>query len=109
VAGDGLQRSFALEVIAHSMARLRAEAIEADRLPMFERLQRYLSNEARPGDIEREANVLDAKMLFVTMAIRRLRQRFRRIVDEELARLVTDHAELAGEREALLAALGRSS
>jgi hypothetical protein len=103
---DTLRRDFALEVIGYSIARLRAEAADADRLPMFERLERYLSAEARPADIEREAHALGAKPLFVTMAIRRLRQRFRRIVDDELARLVTDHDELVDERAAMLGVLG---
>lgn len=106
-AGSDLQRNFALEVIAHSMARLRAEAADAGHLPMFERLQRYLSCEARPEDIERESAVMAAKPLFVSMAIRRLRQRFRRLVDDELTRLVTDPTDLVQEREAMMAALGR--
>ena len=106
-ADDKLRQGFALEVIGHSMSRLRSEATEADRLPMFERLEGYLWNEARPGDIEREARALGAKPLFVSMAIRRLRQRFRCIVDDELARLVTDVDELAEERNAMLGALER--
>lgn len=105
---NDLQREFALEVISHGMTRLRNEAIEADHLPMFEQLQRYLSSEARPQDIEREAIALGARPLFVTMAIRRLRQRFRHIVDDELARLVSNNAELAAERQAMLDALGRA-
>lgn len=104
---ESLRRSFALEVIGHSMGRLRTEAIEADRLAMFERLERYLSSEVKPGDVERDAAALQAKPLFVNMAIRQLRERFRRIVDDELARLVTDQSELAEEREAMLGALGR--
>ncbi len=104
---ENLHRSFALEVIGHSMGRLRTEAVQADRLPLFERLERYLSSEAKPGDVERDAAALDAKPVFVNMAIRQLRERFRRIVDDELARLVTDPSELAEEREAMLAALGR--
>ncbi len=101
-----LRQSFALEVIGHAMTRLRTEAIEADRLAMFERLQHYLCSEARAEHIERDALALGAKTLFVAMAIRRMRLRFRRLVDEELARLVTDHNELAEEREAMLGALG---
>lgn len=104
----GLRHSFALEVIGHAMTRLRGEAIEADRLAMFERLERYLASEAKPADIERDAGALGAKTLFVTMAIRQLRLRFRRLVDDELARLVTDQEELEEEREAMLGALGIS-
>ncbi|MDQ3495135.1 MAG: hypothetical protein M3485_06355 [Pseudomonadota bacterium] len=104
-----LERSFALEVMSQSMARLRAEAVDAGHPEMFERLQRYLSADAGSEDIAREAEALDAKPLFVSMAIRRLRQRFRRIVDDELTQLVTDPAQLAEERAAMLAALGRET
>lgn len=104
-----LERSFALEVMSRSMARLRVEAVDAGHPEMFERLQRYLSVDPRPVDIEREAGVLAAKPLFVSMAIRRLRQRFRRIVDDELTQLVTDPAQLAEERAAMLAALWRAT
>ncbi len=104
---EGLRHSFALEVIGHAITRLRAEAIEADRLGMFERLERYLASEAKPADIERDAQALNAKTLFITMAIRQLRLRFRRLVDDELSRLVTDQEELEEEREAMLGALGK--
>ncbi len=107
-SSEALRQSFALEVIGHSMARLRAEAVEADRAQMFELLERYLSSEAKPDDIENAAKALGAKPLFVTMAIRRLRQRFRLLVDDELARLVTDEVELAEERAAMLGALARA-
>lgn len=107
--GGDLERNFALEVIALSMAQLRAETVDADRLAMFEALQRYLSTEAKPADIERQAAALGVRPLFVSMAIRRLRQRFRQLVDDELMQLVSDPAELAHERKALLSALAGAS
>ncbi len=106
--GDSLERSFALQVIGHAMDRLQAEAVAADRLPMYEALRRYLTVEASAEDVRREAQALAVRPLFVTMAIRRLRQRFRRLVDDELLRLVTDSRELAQERQALFSALDRS-
>lgn len=106
---DSLERSFALQVIGHAMERLQAEAAIADRLPMYEMLRRYLTLEASAEDVQREAEVLGVRPLFVSMAIRRLRQRFRRLVDDELLRLVTDSRELAQERQALFSALDRSS
>lgn len=102
-----LERGFALQVIGHAMDRLQAEALAADRLPMYESLRRYLMLEPSAEDVRREAQALGVRSLFVTMAIRRLRQRFRRLVDDELLRLVTDSRELAQEREALFAALDR--
>lgn len=102
---DCLERSFALEVMARGMRQLHDEAVEAGRFEMFERLKRYLWCKARPDDIEHEARLLDVKPLFIAMAIHRLRKRFRHFVDEELACLVTDPAELERERQAMLSAL----
>ncbi len=100
-----IERSLALEVVAQSMARLRKEAADAGHTAMFERLQRYLSVDPHRAELQREAETLGATLLFVSMAIRRLRQRFRTIVDNELTLLVTDPAQLAEERAAMFAAL----
>jgi hypothetical protein len=107
-AGHGdtsLERGLALEVLSQSMARLRHEATAAGHLPMFERLQHYLSVEPQADDLKREAEALAATPLFVSLAVRRLRQHFRRIVDDELTQMVADPAQLAEERAAMFAAL----
>lgn len=100
-----LRHDFAVEIIAHAMARLRDEAGEAGRLSMFERLQHYLSSAARPGDYARDAAALGVHVLSVAMAVRRLRQRFRELIDDELVQLTRDgdahHAERQALREAL--------
>lgn len=104
-----LQRGFAQEVMSRATGRLRQEAVDAGRSPLYEQLERYLYREASPDDIQREAKMLDARTLFVSMAIQRLRQRFRQIVDQELTELITDPTELAEERAAMLRALGHSN
>jgi len=103
-----IERSLALEVVAQSMSRLRKEAADAGHTAMFERLQRYLSVDPHRDQLQREAETLGATLLFVSMAIRRLRQRFRSIVDNELTLLVTDPAQLAEERVAMFAALAHT-
>jgi len=106
---QALHRGFALEVISHAMARLRAEAEQAGRLRMFEQLQRYLSSEPAADDYTADAKVLGARTVFVAMAVRRLRERFREMVDDELAQLVSTAGEFARERAALLEALERTA
>lgn len=106
--GANFERSLALEVVAQSMARLRKEAADAGHTSMFERLQRYLSVDPHRAELQLEAETLGATQLFVSMAIRRLRQRFRTIVDNELTLLVTDPAQLAEERAAMFAALAHA-
>lgn len=106
---QALHRSFALEVISHAMARLRTEADESGRLPMFEQLQHYLSAEPAGDNYVADAKALGARTVFVAMAVRRLRERFRELVDDELAQLVSNADEFASERAALLEALERTA
>lgn len=106
---QALHRGFALEVISHAMAQLRAEAEQAGRLPMFVHLQHYLSAEPAADDYAADAKALGARTVFVAMAVRRLRERFRELVDDELAQLVSNADEFAGERAALLEALERTA
>lgn len=103
-----IERSLALEVVAQSMARLRKEAADAGHTVMFERLQRYLSVDPHRAQLQQEAETLGATLMFVSIAIRRMRQRFRTIVDDELTLLVTDPAQLAEERAAMFAALAHT-
>src|SRR5262245_12362365 len=100
-----LQRGFALEIIGRALARLRDEAREAGRLAMYESLERYLGSEPHPGEYETQAHVLGVRPVFVALAVKRLRQRFRELVEIELSQTVSNVTDLDSEREALLAAI----
>lgn len=100
-----LQRGFALEMLAAAKAQLRREAEDAGRLPMFESLQHFLGVEARAGDYEAVARGLGLRPMFVAVAVQRLRQRFRELVDRELVETLTSPDELEAERQALMQVL----
>jgi RNA polymerase sigma-70 factor (ECF subfamily) len=100
-----LQRGFALEVIARAMQHIEDEAREAGRLPMFAALQPYLANDPVPGDYADIALRLDVSPLFLSLALKRLRERFRELVDDELAQTVASANALEIERRTLHAAL----
>ena len=100
-----LRRGFALEVIAQAMGRIEDEAREAGRLPMFSALQPYLASEPVPGIYADLAQRLDVSPLFLALALKRLRERFRELVDDELAQTVASAAALDDERRSLHAAL----
>ena len=104
---QALRRGFALEIIGGALKRLRSEAIEADRLVMFEELERFLTTEPMPGEFEAVARQLSARPLFVVMAVRRLRERFCELIDDELGDTVLNPDELAAERVALHKAMSR--
>lgn len=101
----GFRRSFALEVLARAFNRLRREARQAGREAMFDRLEPFMTLEPGPGDYAALAEALGTRPLSLVVALKRLRQRFRELADEELAETVADANEFAAERAALLEAL----
>lgn len=101
----GFRRSFALEVLARALNRLRREAQQAGREAMFGRLESFLTVEPGPGDYAALSEALGTRPLALVVALKRLRQRFRELVDDELAETVCAAEDLERERAALHAAL----
>lgn len=101
------RRGFALEVLSRGLKRLRAEARQTGHVAMCEALEPFLTREPLPGQYEELGRSLSIRPLALVMALKRLRQRFRELVREELADTVTSAEELAAEQQALLAALDR--
>jgi RNA polymerase sigma-70 factor (ECF subfamily) len=99
------QRNFALEVLGRAYRRLGEEAIAARRGDMYGALEPFLTSDPPPGEYERLAGELKMAPLVVVMALKRLRGRYREIVDEELADTVSTESDFRAEREALRAAL----
>lgn len=95
------QRSFALELIARALKRLRSEATRSGHLEMYEALEPYLAREPGAGEYEAAATKLGTRPLALIVALKRLRQRLRELVGEELADTVTSKDELANEQAAL--------
>jgi RNA polymerase sigma-70 factor (ECF subfamily) len=99
-------RSFALEVLKRSLQRLRAEALQSGREDMFRLLQPFLTSEPVAGQYEEFSRQLNIPPMVVAIAIKRLRQRFRELAEEELMETVASPDDLAVEREALVNLLG---
>ena len=99
------ERSFALEVVARALRRLHSEAQKAGHLAMYQALERHLANEPAPGEMEVIAAQLQTRPLALVIALKRLRQRFRELVGQELADTVTSAEDLATEQAALHAVL----
>ena len=102
-------RSFALQVLARSRATLQEEVRRSERELMFSALETYLTRDPDPASVARLAAQLGIGSLAVQMAIKRLRQRFRQLVEAELQQTVSSPADLEAERSALHHALTRSS
>ena len=72
---------------------------------MFEALEPFLGNDPQAGVYEAIARQLTIRPLALVVALKRLRQRFRELVGEELADTVTSPDDLAAEQQALHAIL----
>lgn len=99
------QQSFALELLARALARLREEARETGRLDMFEALEPFLAQDPSSAETTDLARRLQTRPLAVVVAMKRLRQRFRELIDLELADTVVSADELLAEQQALYVVL----
>ncbi len=96
---------YARELLQRARAQLAKEASQAGRDALYAALEPYLALDPEPGRLGLIANAQNASAALVSIAHKRLRQRFRELVDEELIETVGGAADLAREREALFAAL----
>ncbi|MEO6968687.1 MAG: hypothetical protein ABI132_09605 [Rhodanobacteraceae bacterium] len=99
------QRSFALAMLAGGFKRLRKEAVQTGHLDMYEALEPYLARDPAPGQYQELAQRLGSRPLALVVALKRLRQRFRELIAEELADTVATPEEMLTEQRAMLAAL----
>ena len=99
---QAMQRGFALELLARALARLRSEAEHAGRGELFEVVRHWLSREPGEDDYRKLAQQVGSSPLAMVVAVKRLRQRFQELVDEELAQSVGDAAEVPHERQTML-------
>jgi RNA polymerase sigma-70 factor (ECF subfamily) len=98
-------RDFAREVLARAQQRLLNEAAQAGRQALYDHLSPYLAREPAHGVYEGLAETLGSRPLALVTAVKRLRQRFRELVDAELAETVAGPDDLPVERLALRQAL----
>jgi RNA polymerase sigma-70 factor (ECF subfamily) len=103
------QHSFALEVLTRAFARLREEARETGHLDMYDALEPFMEIDPASGEHEELARRLGTRPLALIVALKRLRQRFRELIGEELADTVASADELLAEQHALHAALRNRS
>jgi RNA polymerase sigma-70 factor (ECF subfamily) len=99
------ERRWALELLAQSLQKLRAEFEESGRGKVFEELKPTLTGDSAASHAE-IAQRLHASESAVKAAAHRLRQRYRELIRAEIAETVDDPAEIDSELECLFTALG---
>jgi DNA-directed RNA polymerase specialized sigma24 family protein len=99
------ERRWALSLLHQVLTRLREEYRAAGNKPLFDRLQKSLTDEAdcaSPADIGREFEMTESA---VRQASYRLRQRYRQLLREEIAHTVMAPADIEDELRHLIAVL----
>lgn len=96
-------RAWAIAVLEIVLQHLEAEYI--DKPDVFAALRPYLIAESDGQSYQEVAQVLGTTALNVKVMVHRLRNRYRKLLDEHLRATVDDVSELEDERRALFAAL----
>jgi RNA polymerase sigma-70 factor (ECF subfamily) len=98
------ERQWVAALLATCLARLRREADEAGRPARFDALKPFLVGDGGPGyaDVARELALSEAA---VRVAVHRLRNRFREVLRDEIARTVANPGDIESEIQWLLAAV----
>jgi RNA polymerase sigma-70 factor (ECF subfamily) len=90
-------RDWAIAVVDAAMARLRAEAVRAGKLELFEHLAEFVAERPDESEYERLASSLGMRRNTIAVAVHRMRARLRDFVREEIAQTALDHDHLANE------------
>jgi len=99
------ERRWALTLLDQVVNRLRDEQAEAGKLEQFEQLKECITAAGRGTPYAESATRLGMSEGAVKVAVHRLRQRYRELLEEEIANTVASPEEIEEERRHLLAAL----
>jgi RNA polymerase sigma factor (sigma-70 family) len=99
-------RKWSLTVLGHALATLAEEFKAAGRSVHFETLKPWLTGDAETLSQAEAGRRLGMSEGAVTVAIHRLRRRFRELVKGEIARTLHDPGQVSDELACLVAALG---
>ena len=102
------ERQWALTLLARVLNHLREDYDRKGQGALFAQMQGFLTGDQDRDSYERLALELKASEGAARTAVHRLRRRYAELVREEIAAMVSDPSEVAGEIRYLLDAVGRS-
>lgn len=98
---QAFERAWAKATLRAAMHRLRGETAAAGRSALFDQLCEFLAERPSEEDYERVAAALKMRRNTVAVAVHRLRQRLRELVQAELAETAIDKNGLKNELDQL--------
>jgi RNA polymerase sigma factor (sigma-70 family) len=102
------ERRWALTIIEHALARLRAEAVATNRAEQYDALKDHFTGHHRDSSCAESARKLGLSESAVKSAIHRLRRRYGQMLREEVAKTVLGPEEVDDEIRHLLGVLEAS-
>jgi RNA polymerase sigma-70 factor (ECF subfamily) len=98
---------WARAVVKQALERLKSEMVAAGRQAQFDVLKGFLAAQGDGGEYAEAAQKLGVADASVSVLVHRMRARYRELVRAEVARTVTNPAELAGEMRHLFDVLNQ--
>jgi len=99
------ERQWALDLLRLVLARLEGEAMQVGKSELFARLRPMLEGEDRGESYRQVGMAVGLSEGAVKVAAHRFRARYRELLREEVARTVSDPADIDGELAELIAAV----
>ena len=91
------ERNWFLALFDQALTRLRDEHSKAGRGEVFEHLKPFIVEDAEPGDYNVVVERLQMKPNAVAVTVHRWRERYKKLVHEEIVRTVADPQEIDDE------------
>ncbi len=104
---EQFERAWALAIMEQAMMRLLVEQRDAGKADLFEALKPYLSAKPDHGEYERLASRLKLTANAIGVTVKRLRGRYRELIQSEVANTVSDPSAVADEMNHVFMALTR--
>ena len=91
------ERNWFLALFAEALARLREEQVAAGRRDLFDQLKQFVLEDAEAGEYSAAARQVNMTPNAVAVTVHRLRERYKKLVHEEIVRTVADPSEIEEE------------
>jgi RNA polymerase sigma-70 factor (ECF subfamily) len=99
------ERNWFLALFDEALARLREEQAAAGKAGTFDQLKQFVIEDAEAGDYRTVAGRVNMTPNAVAVTVHRLRERYKKLVQEEVMRTVADPAEIEDELHRFFAVL----
>ena len=99
------ERNWFMTLFAEALRRLREEQVASGKGAVFEQLKQFVTDDAAAGDYNAAAERVNMTPNAVAVTVHRWRERYKKLVHEEVVRTVADPSEIEDELHRFFAVL----